>query len=401
MTPEHKELFADEPVEHVERDGIDYALLGTAHVSRTSAEAVQRLLESGHYDAVAIELCASRYQSLTERDAWRDMNLFAIIREGKAGMMMASLALSAYQKRIAEQFGIEPGAEMKTAIEAARKAGLPVQLIDREIGITLRRASRRLSLWKRWLMINGLIVSMFTRQEIAEEDIERLKQGDLLTETFSEFSDTSPELYESLIAERDEFMAARLRQENTGHAGRKVLAVLGAGHLQGTARALGKDLDPAESVERLNRMPPPSKVLKALPWFILVAVLTGFGIGFYRSPELGWALVATWVVINGTLSALGALIARGHPLTVLSALVAAPLTSLNPTIGAGMVTGAVEATMRKPRMADFEALRDDVVNLSGWWKNRVSRVLLVFFLSNLGSAAGTWIAGFRMVQQLM
>ncbi len=401
MTPEHKELFADEPVEHIQRDGVDYALLGTAHVSRTSAEAVQRLLESGHYDAVAIELCASRYQSLTERDAWRDMNLFSIIREGKAGMMMASLALSAYQKRIAEQFGIEPGAEMKAAIEAARKAGLPVQLIDREIGITLRRASRRMSLWKRWLMINGLIVSMFTRQEIPEEDIERLKQGDLLTETFSEFSDTSPELYESLIAERDEYMAARLRQENADHAGRKVLAVLGAGHLAGTANALDAKTDPADTVERLNAMPPPSKFLKALPWFILVAVLTGFGIGFYRSPELGWALVATWVVINGTLSALGALIARGHPLTVLSALVAAPLTSLNPTIGAGMVTGAVEATLRKPKMSDFEALRDDVVRLSGWWKNRVSRVLLVFFLSNLGSAAGTWIAGFRMVQQLM
>ena len=401
MTLEHKELFASEPVEHVQRDGVDFALLGTAHVSRTSAEAVQRLLESGHYDAVAIELCASRYQSLTERDAWRDMNLFSIIREGKAGMMMASLALSAYQKRIAEQFGIEPGAEMKTAIEAARKAGLPVQLIDREIGITLRRASHRLSLWKRWRMINGLIVSMFTRQEIAEEDIERLKQGDLLTETFSEFSDTSPELYESLIAERDEFMAARLRQENVGHAGRKVLAVLGAGHLAGTARAMEKDSDPAKTVSTLNEMPPPSKVLKSLPWLILVAVLTGFGIGFSRSPELGWALVATWVIINGTLSALGALLARGHPLTVLSALVAAPLTSLNPTIGAGMVTGAVEATLRKPTMADFEALRDDVVKLSGWWKNRVSRVLLVFFLSNLGSAAGTWIAGFRMVQQLM
>jgi pheromone shutdown-related protein TraB len=306
MTPEHKDLFADEPVEHVQRDGVDYALLGTAHVSRTSAEAVQRLLESGHYDAVAIELCASRYQSLTERDAWRDMNLFSVIREGKAGMMMASLALSAYQKRIAEQFGIEPGAEMKTAIEAARKAGLPVLLIDREIGITLRRASRRLSLWKRWLMINGLIVSMFTRQEIAEEDIERLKQGDLLTETFSEFSDTSPELYESLIAERDEFMAARLRQENAEHGGRKVLAVLGAGHLAGTAQALGKDTDPTETVARLNKMPPPSKFLKALPWLILVAVLTGFGIGFSRSPELGWSLVATWVVINGTLSALGA-----------------------------------------------------------------------------------------------
>jgi len=400
MTPEQKELFADEPVEHVKRDGVDYALLGTAHVSRTSAETVERLLDSGHYDAVAIELCSSRHQALTDENTWRNLNLFTILREGKAGMMMASLALSAYQRRIAEQFGIEPGAEMKAAMAVAKRKGLPVQLIDREIGITLRRASRRLGWWKRWVMINGLVFSLFSREEITEEDVERLKEGDLLTETFSEFSDASPELYDALIAERDRFMAARLRQENADQPGRKVLAVLGAGHLAGTAKALNSNDSPAETVDALNTMPPGSRVLKFIPWIILLAVLTGFAIGFSRSSELGWSLIATWIIINGGLSALGALIARAHPLTILTALVAAPLTSLNPTIGAGMVTGAVEAWIRKPRVGDFETLRDDVVKVSGWFKNRVSHVFVVFFLSNLGSALGTWIAGFRMVQQL-
>lgn len=401
MSPDHLELFGNEPVKHVTRDGVDYALLGTAHVSRTSAQAVQRLLESGHYDAVAIELCGSRYHALTHQEAWRDLDLFAILRQGKAGMMMASLALAAYQRRIADQFGIEPGAEMKAAIEGARRAGLPVQLIDREIGITLRRASRRLSLWKRWVMINGLILSLFSREQISEEDVERLKEGDLLTETFSEFSEASPELYEALIAERDHYMAARLRQENQDQAGRKVLAVIGAGHLAGTTTALASTDEPDRRVAELDAMPPSSKFLRLIPWAILVAVLSGFAIGFSRSPELGWTLVLTWVLINGSLSALGALIARAHPLTVLTALIAAPLTSLNPTIGAGMVTGAVEAWLRKPRVADFEALRDDVVRLSGWFRNRVAHVFVVFFLSNLGSAAGTWIAGFRMVQQLI
>ncbi len=401
MTPEQRELFADEPVEHVERDGVDYALLGTAHVSRTSAEAVERLLDSGHYDAVAIELCNSRHQALTDQNSWRNLNLFTILREGKAGMMMASLALSAYQRRIAEQFGIEPGAEMKAAMMVAKRRGLPIQLIDREIGITLRRASRRLGWWKRWVMINGLVFSLFSREEISEEDVERLKEGDLLTETFSEFSEASPELFDALIAERDRFMAARLRQENIDQPGRKVLAVLGAGHLAGTARALRSHDAPAETLSSLNSMPPGSRMLKLVPWIILVAVLTGFAIGFSRSSDLGWSLIATWVIINGGLSALGALVARAHPITVLTALVAAPLTSLNPTIGAGMVTGAVEAWIRKPRVGDFETLRDDVVKLSGWFRNRVSHVFVVFFLSNLGSALGTWIAGFRMVQQLM
>ena len=401
MTVDHSALFGEEPVRHVQRDGVEYTLLGTAHVSRTSAETVQRLLESGQYDAVAIELCRSRHQALTQRENWRNLNLFAILRQGKAGMMMASLALSAYQRRIADQFGIEPGAEMKAALDGAERAGLPVLLIDREIGTTLRRASRRLSLWKRWVMINGLILSLFSRDEISEEDIERLKEGDLLTQTFSEFSETSPELYETLIAERDRYMAARLRQENQDRPGGRILAVIGAGHLAGTAAALESETEPQPEVAKLDVMPPPSPILKALPWAILIAVLSGFAIGFARSPELGLTLVLTWVIINGSLSALGALLARAHPLTILTALVAAPLTSLNPTIGAGMVTGAVEAWLRKPRVADFETLRDDVVRVSGWFRNRVSHVFVVFFLSNLGSAAGTWIAGFRMVQQLL
>jgi len=392
--------FADEPVREVEHNGVHYTLLGTAHVSRASVDAVRRHIEHGNFDAVAVELCESRHKALTDTDAWRELDLFAVIREGKANMMIASLGLAAYQRRIAEQFGIEPGAEMKAAMETADAAGLPLQLIDREIGISLKRTSRNLSWWRRWVMVNGLIFSMFSREKISEEDIERLKQGDILEETFSEFASASPEIYESLITERDHFMAARLRQENNDHPGRRVLAVIGAGHLDGTANALASDQDPATQVASLNKVPPPSRLWKAIPWLILIAVVSGFGIGFSRSPELGWSLVLTWVAVNGSLSALGAACARAHPLTIITALLAAPLTSLNPTIGAGMVTGAVEAWLRKPKIADFESLRDDLIKLSGWWKNRVARVFLVFFLSNVGSAVGTWVAGFSMIRQL-
>jgi len=192
-------------------------------------------------------------------------------------------------------------------------------------------------------------------------------------------------------------MAARLRQENTANEGKRILVVVGAGHLEGLAKYLASDQqDPQNEVEELSHLPPPTRWLKLIPWLIAVAVLTGFWIGFSRSPELGWELVTLWVVINGGLAALGALIARAHPLTILSAMVAAPLTSLNPAVAAGMVTGLVESALRKPKVSDLEKLRDDVTSLKGWFKNPATRILLVFFFSNLGSAIGTWVAGFRI-----
>ena len=396
-------LIGDEPMQVVEHEGIRYHILGTAHVSQKSAEVVTSLIETGAFDAVAIELCEPRFQALTKQQGYEDMDLFAVLRQGRAGMMMASLALSAYQRRIAEQFGIEPGAEMKAGIEAAEKMDRPVWLVDRDIGITLKRASAHLGWWGRWVMLNGLFFSMFSKEEISEEEIEELKQGDLLGQTLQQVSADSPELYESLIAERDRYMAAKLKQQAAKKSDapiRSVLVVLGAGHLPGTAKAMTDDAPINETLEHLERTPPPNPIWKAIPWAILILVLSGFAIGFSRSPELGWALISTWVLINGGLSAIGAVIARAHPLTVLTALIAAPLTSLNPTVGAGMVTGAVEAWIRKPTIGDFDSLREDVSTLKGWYRNKISHVFLIFFLSNLGSAAGTWIAGFSMVRQL-
>lgn len=398
-----KAISGREPIRVVQGGEAAFFLLGTAHVSQSSADTVKALIESNFFDAVAVELCPPRFDALTQANGWRELDLFAVLRQGKAGMMMASLALSAYQRRIAEQLGIEPGAEMKTAIDSAKALEKPIYLIDRDIGITLRRANAHLGWWRRWVMLNGLFFSMFSKDEVTAEEIESLKTGDMLDQTFAQFSEASPELYESLIAERDRYMAAKLKFEvsaDASHAPRRILAVIGAGHLAGTEKALASDETPEHTIDALEHTPPKSPLWKSIPWIILVLVLSGFALGFSRSPELGLSLVATWVVINGGLSALGALIARAHPLTILTALVAAPLTSLNPTIGAGMVTGAVEAWLRKPTVGDFDSLREDVATLKGWYHNRISRVFLVFFLSNLGSAAGTWIAGFSMVSQL-
>jgi len=392
----------EEPRIDVRLNDSELTLLGTAHVSRASADKVRELLQSGDYDAVAVELCPSRYQALMNPDALARMDLFSVIRQGRVYMVVASLALAAYQQRLADQFGIEPGAEQRAAITVAQERRLPVLLVDREIGVTLKRTAGNLSWWKRSGLFSGLLATLLSRKEVTEEEIERLKAGDVLETTFAEFAEDRRDLYVPLIEERDRYMAARLREEIAGKPHEKVLAVLGAGHLEGVAGHLREipGRDPKAELAELDRLPSPQRWPKLIPWLVVVLVLGGFGYGFYQSPGLGLRVVLDWVLINGGLSALGAAVAAGHPLTVVTAFLAAPLTSLNPTIGAGMVTGAAELYLRRPSIGDFSRLRRDTATIKGWWRNRVSRTLLVFLFSTLGSAIGTYVAGFRIFERL-
>jgi pheromone shutdown-related protein TraB len=375
-------------------------LLGTAHVSRSSADQVAAELDSQAYRAVAIELCPSRFDALTHPDRLAELDLMQVLRQGKASMVMANLAMAAYQQRLGEQLGIEPGAEMRMAVTQAEVHDLPVVLIDREIGVTLQRTARNLSWWRRAILFSGLVASLVSREEVSEEDIEHLKEGDVLETTFAEFAHDRDDLYQPLIAERDRYMAAKLREAAEQHPGLPILAVVGAGHLKGIAKHLADTADPAETLRELDSVPPKARWPRFIPWIIVALVLTGFYIGFTRNPDLGWQLVRDWVLINGGLSALGALLAAAHPLTIVTAFVAAPITSLNPTIGAGMVTAAAELWLRKPRVGDFGQLREDTTELRGWWRNRVSRTLLVFLFSTLGSAVGTYLAGFLIYDRL-
>lgn len=396
---------SQEPMAEVTIGGSRITLLGTAHVSKTSAEKVRELLETGKYDAVAVELCPSRHNAIVDPDALSRMDLFQVIREGKASMVAASLALGAFQQRAAEQMGIEPGAEMRQAIECARQTKIPVLLIDREVGVTLKRIYRNVPWWRRMNLISGLLASVVANQEVSEEEIERLKEGDILESTFAQFAEEEKDLFLPLIGERDEYMVARLRQEIDKHPHENVLAVIGAGHLGGMVKQFqgnvsNKTETADQVIERLDKVPPGSRWPKYIPWFIVGLVFLGFAIGFSRSPSLGWDLVVDWVVINGGLAALGTIIAAGHPITIIGAFLAAPLTSLNPTIGAGMVTAAIEVYFRRPKVGDFGHLRSDATTIRGWWRNRVTRTLLVFLFSTIGSAIGTYLAGFRIFDRL-
>lgn len=382
-------------------DDVQITLLGTAHVSRISAEQVQCAIQSGDYDAVAVELCRSRFNSLTDPRALAQMDLFSVIRQNRVAMVVANLALSAYQQRLADQFGIESGAEQRVALRLAKARELPILLIDREVGITLKRVAANLNWWKRYSLFAGLVTALVTTNDVTEDAVERLKEGDVLEMTFAEFAADRRDLYLPLIAERDQYMAAKLRREIARLQVKRVLVVIGIGHLKGIAEALAQERTPPEpTLLALEQIPPPSRWPTWFAWMLLVLILGGFLWGFAQDTALGWTLVNTWIVLTGSLAALGALAANAHPVTIVIAFLTAPLTTLNPLIAVGMVTVAVELYLRPPNVGEFSRLRADVAQWRGWWRNRVARIFVLFLFSNLGAALGTYIAGVHIIGKL-
>ena len=394
------DAFAGQPIVELERDGVRYTLLGTAHVSKTSIDAVLAAIDSGRFDAVAVELDEQRHKALTNPDALAQLDLVKVIRERKVAPFAANLALAAYQRRLAEQLDIEPGAELKAAATEAVARNLHLQLIDRDVGITFRRILQGLSWWDRMKLIGGLAGSLFDKEDVSEDDIERLKEGDMLESSFGDFARDTPSLYATLIDERDQYMAAKLRERGDG--AQHVLAVVGAGHLKGMAKYLADETRaPAALTAELAHV----AKKRNIPWITIVLMLLicgGIAWGFARGgADLGKDLLLQWVLWTGGLAGLGALLARGHLLSILTAAVAAPLKPFRPGLPPGMFSALVEVHLRKPAYPDFLALRDDAQTLGGWYRNRVCRVVLVFLLTNLGSMAGVWISGAAIVRKLL
>lgn len=392
--------IAEQPSVEIERDGVHYTLLGTAHVSKTSVDAVLAAIDSGQFDAIAVELDPQRLKALTQPDTLAELDLVKVIRERKVAPFAANLALAAYQRRLAEQMGIEPGAELKTAATEAQARELPLQLIDRDVGITFRRILQGLGWWDRMKLVSGVGASLFSKDEVSEEDIERLKEGDMLESSFGEFAQQTPTLFATLIDERDQYMAARLRQRDDG--AKRVLAVVGAGHLKGMTRYLSEGSDAPEAVtERLCVI----HQRRRIPWItltLLTLIFGGIAWGWYHGGvSLGRDLLLQWVAWTCGLTALGALLAGAHPLGILLGTLVAPFKPFRPGLPSGMFSALVDLRLRKPAYPDFLALRDDAQTLRGWYRNRVTRVLLVFLLTNLGTVAGEWMAGAAIVRNLL
>ena len=374
-------------------DGKKILLIGTAHISQSSVDEVNTVINQVQPDTVCIELCSSRYQAMLAKDQWKNMDIFKVIREGKSFLLFANLIMTAFQKRLGSKLGVKPGSEMFEAANVAEKLNSELVLADRDVKITLQRTWRGMKFWGKMKVLGQLLASLFIREEISKEEIEKLKESDALSEAMKMLAEQSPEMKRILIDERDQYMAEKIRQS----MGKLVVAVVGAGHVKG----LTTELENKHNLAELESVPPTGKAVAWLKWGIPAMIIALIVYGFFTvDTDVSIEMIQRWFLINGTLSALGTAAAFGHPITISVAFIAAPFTSLNPTIAAGWVAGLVEALLRKPQVRDFENLADDITHLRGFWQNNITRILLVVIFANLGSAIGTFAGGFAIATLL-
>ena len=360
-------------------------LVGTAHVSRESADLVQEVIEEEKPDTVCIELCQARYQSITQKKQWQNTDLIKVIKEKKAHLLLLNLILTSYQRRIGEKLGVKPGEEFLRAIHAAETGGALIELSDRDIRITLSRTWKLIGFWTKMKLLVELFASLWQENTIKEEDIEQMKKKDVLEALLSELGKVLPELRRILIDERDQYLASKIRNA----PGKRIVAVVGAGHVPGVQRYWHEPID----MEALEKMPPKGRFSGVFKWGFPALLAGLLAVGFFVSGTVKAAdMIKWWVVAKSVFAGLGAAAAFGHPASILSAIVVAPVSPLNPMIKVGFIAGLVETLVAKPKVRDFEALIDDISSVRGFWKNKISRILLVVVLTNAGSALGTFVA---------
>lgn len=371
----------------LELEGRRIVLVGTAHVSRRSVEEVRQVIETERPETVCVELDEQRLRTLLDPEQWKRTDVLAVVRQGKALFLLSSLLMASIQRRIGRQLGVQPGAELQEAVEAARDVGSRVELIDRDIRVTLRRAWSRFGLWERLKVSVQILGGVLSAEELDVEAVEALKRNETLGDAMELLAREFPGVKDVLIDERDRYMAEKIRRA----PGRTVVAVLGMGHLPGVTAALSAS---DTNLEPLEQTPQPSRWTRWLQWGIPAAILAMLAAGFFTGGAANsWENIGIWFFVNGGLAAVGAALALGHPVAILSAFLAAPFTSLNPMVAAGWVAGLVQAVIKRPQVGDLESLPDAITSLRGFWTNAVTRILLVVAFANLGSMLGTFLAG--------
>lgn len=360
-------------------------LIKTAHVSKNSVADVEECFNEVNPDSVCIELDKQRYESINNKDKWRDTDISKVIKEGKVGLLLVNIILSSFQKRMATSMDSQNGAEMMTGMRLANENNKNLVLADRPVNTTFSRVWNSLGLWEKAKLLGTIIGSIFDKEEISEEDINALKEEDALDAALKEVSKEFPNVKKTLVDERDQFLSQKIKTA----PGNKVIAIIGAAHAKGIINNLDNEID-CKELETVHKKKGIGSFIK---WLIPIAILGMIIYTVIVNKDAGIEQIKSWVLWNGTAAAIGSLICTAHPLTILVAFVAAPLTSLNPLLSSGLFAGLVEATLRKPKVKDFEDIADDTANVKGFFKNRVTRILLIFIIVNLFSSIATFISG--------
>lgn len=384
-----------EDVVVLHQNGKTILLVGTAHISRQSTDLVQQIIEQERPDGVCIELDEKRYAALSRKNAWENLDLKQVIKTRQLATLLVNLVLATYQKKLGGQLGMMPGTELLTAAQTAQRFNIPIALCDRDVRVTLRRAWRATSLWKKGYLLAALVTSLFDRTELDEQKLTEMRSKDVLSELINELGAALPQTKAVLIDERDVYMAEKIKQTE----GPRLVAVVGAGHVEGIKRVLQQDN--RHRLDEISSVMPGGKLGKILGWSLPALILvTLLSIGLRQGFDELTANALYWALAHGIPALLGAMLALAHPLTIFSAFAASPITSLTPVIGAGYVCAFIQVMVTPPVVGEFDRVSGDISTIKGWWQNRLLRIFLVFVFTTLGSALGTWIGGYKLFNTL-
>ncbi len=360
-------------------------LVKTAHVSKNSVEDVKKCIEEVEPDAICIELDEDRYNKLKNPNDWRNQDIVKVIKEKKVGFLLVNIILSSFQRRMAKNMDTSSGGEMIEGIKQSEQLNIPLVLADRPIKLTFSRIWNNLGVWEKSKLLVSIISSIFDDEELSEEDLASLKQADALESALNEVGKEFPVVKRILVDERDQYLSSKIKNA----PGKKIVAIIGAAHAKGVENNLNNQID-IKTLEEVNKKKGIGSIIK---WLIPILIIAMVVYTLFTNKDVGINQIKSWILWNGTLSAIGTLLAFGHPLSILTAFVMAPITSLNPLLAAGWFAGLVEALIRKPKVKDFEDIAQDTSTFKGFWKNRVTRILLVVVFANVFSSIGTIISG--------